>query len=110
LLRQTLSTDRYEVVFVDDGSTDGSGARLDEVAAEHPKLVRVLHTPNSGWAGRPRNLGTDAARHTYVFYCDADDWMPEYALETLLERAERDRSDVATTAPRGSGPPRSSTR
>jgi hypothetical protein len=94
LLRQSLSADRYEVVFVDDGSTDGSGALLDTVAAEHPELVRVLHTPNSGWAGRPRNLGTDAARHPYVFYCDADDWMPDYALEMLLERAEHDRSDV----------------
>jgi FkbM family methyltransferase len=107
LLRQTLSTDRYEVVFVDDGSTDGSGAVLDEVAAEHPHLVRVLHTPNSGWAGRPRNLGTDAARHPYVFYCDADDWLPEYALEMLLERAERDRSDVVVArrmGVRGTGP------
>jgi FkbM family methyltransferase len=107
LLRQTLSTDRYEVVFVDDGSTDGSGARLDEVAAEHPKLVRVLHTANSGWAGRPRNLGTDAARHPYVFYCDADDWIPEYALEMLLEHAERDRSDVVVArrmGVRGTGP------
>jgi FkbM family methyltransferase len=107
LLRQTLSTDRYEVVFVDDGSTDGSGARLDDVAAEHPELVRVLHTPNSGWAGRPRNIGTDAARHSYVFYCDADDWLPEYALEMLLERAERDRSDVVVArrmGVRGTGP------
>jgi FkbM family methyltransferase len=107
LLRQTLSTDRYELIFVDDGSTDGSGARLDTVAAEHPDLVRVVHIPNSGWPGRPRNLGMDEARHAYVFYCDADDWMPEYALAMLLDRAERDRSDVVVTrrmGPRGTGP------
>jgi glycosyltransferase involved in cell wall biosynthesis len=107
LLRQTLPRDRYELIFVDDGSTDGSGARLDAVAAEHPDLVRVVHIPNSGWPGRPRNLGTDEARRPYVFYCDADDWLPEYALLMLLDRVDRDRSDVVITrrmGARGTGP------
>ena len=106
LLRQTLPATRYEVIFVDDGSTDGSGARLDSIAAEHPELVRVLHTPNSGWPGRPRNLGTDEARREYVFYCDADDWLPEYALAMLADRAERDSSDIVVARRMGvrSGP------
>jgi poly(ribitol-phosphate) beta-N-acetylglucosaminyltransferase len=94
LLQQTLPADRYDVIFVDDGSTDGSGARLNALAAEHPQLVRVLHIPNSGWPGRPRNIGTDEARHKYVFYCDADDCLTENALATQLDRAEHDRSDL----------------
>jgi poly(ribitol-phosphate) beta-N-acetylglucosaminyltransferase len=61
LAAQSLPADEYEAIFVDDGSTDGTGARLDALAAEQPN-VRVEHIPNSGWPGRPRNVGTDLAR------------------------------------------------
>ncbi len=97
LFRQTLARTRYEIVFVDDGSTDGTGHRLDRLAAAHPGFVRVEHTPNSGWPGRPRNLGTDLAGNDYVFYCDADDWLPDHALETLLQRIVTDRSDLVAS-------------
>lgn len=94
LLAQTLPRSRYEIMFVDDGSTDGAGARLDRAAAEHPDVVRVTHIPNSGWPGRPRNLGTELASYDYVFYCDADDWMPPNSLAAMLDRAETDNSDM----------------
>ena len=65
--------DEYEVIFVDDGSTDATPARLDALAAEHAH-VRVEHIPNSGWPGRPRNVGIELARGEYVFFVDNDDW------------------------------------
>ena len=52
LLAQTLKPDKWEAVFVDDGSTDATPARLDALATEHPN-ISVIHTPNSGWAGGP---------------------------------------------------------
>jgi poly(ribitol-phosphate) beta-N-acetylglucosaminyltransferase len=97
LLRQTLSPDAYEIVFVDDGSTDGTGQRLDDLAAEYPGRIRVEHIPNSGWPGRPRNVGTELARFDYVFYCDADDWLPDDSLELLLARIEADGSDLVVS-------------
>src|SRR3954465_4004723 len=74
LLDQSLPASSYEVIFVDDGSTDGTGERLDALAAEHDN-VRVAHIPNSGWPGRPRNVGLDMARGDFVYFVDNDDWI-----------------------------------
>ena len=45
--------------------------------------MRVQHIPNSGWPGKPRNLGIDMARGEYVFFVDNDDWLERDALERL---------------------------
>ncbi len=93
LLGQSLPADEYELVFVDDGSTDETPARLDELARTHPN-VRVEHTPNSGWPGRPRNIGLDLARGEFVYFVDNDDWLGRQALERLHGAAERHESDI----------------
>jgi glycosyltransferase involved in cell wall biosynthesis len=93
VLAQSLPSDRYEVIFVDDGSTDETPARLDALAAEHPNIT-VMHTPNSGWAGRPRNLGIDAARGDYVQFLDQDDALAPEGLERLVAMGDRNRSDI----------------
>jgi glycosyltransferase involved in cell wall biosynthesis len=93
VLNQSLPTTEYEAIFVDDGSTDGTGERLDLLAADHDH-VRVEHIPNSGWPSRPRNVGTDMARGEYVLYADNDDYLAPEALERLYQRAVADRADV----------------
>ena len=93
VLGQSLPDDEYEAIFVDDGSTDGTGERLDALAAQH-EVVRVEHIPNSGWPGRPRNVGTDAARGEYVLYVDNDDHLGPEALERVYDRATADGADV----------------
>ena len=93
LLDQSLPASDYEVIFVDDGSTDGTGARLDALAAAHTN-VRVQHIPNSGWPGRPRNVGLDMAKGEFVYFVDNDDWVGHEALERLCARAVRDDADV----------------
>jgi glycosyltransferase involved in cell wall biosynthesis len=108
LLGQSMPAGECELIFVDDGSTDGTGERLDALAAAH-EHVRVEHIPNSGWPGRPRNVGIDLAHGDYVYFVDNDDWLGEEALERLHSMAVDDEADIVIgkvvghgkTSPRG---------
>lgn len=91
--RQTLPTDRFEVLLCDDGSDEPTRAQLAAIARERPH-VRVLNLPHSGWPGTPRNRGVDAAAGTYVYFVDQDDRLFDRALESLCDFADRHGSDV----------------
>jgi CDP-glycerol glycerophosphotransferase len=93
VVAQSIGLDRMEVIAIDDGSTDGSGALLDAWAVRYPQIT-VVHEPNSGGPGRPRNVGLDLARGTFVFFLDADDYLGREALERLVEMAERNDTDI----------------
>ena len=90
---QTLSTERFELVFVDDGSTTDIVARLEEIAAARTN-VRVIPMENSGWACRPRNEGTKQARGEWVLYMDHDDVLFPDALRRLEEFTNGIDADV----------------
>lgn len=90
---QTLDKALFEVIFVDDGSTDSGGQVLDEYAASRDH-VSVIHQENSGWAGKPRNVGMDRAIGEYIFFVDSDDWLGAEALARMREIAIKYGSDV----------------
>ena len=72
---QTLTD--WEQILVDDGSTDGSLAAVEALAAEDPRF-RSLHTPDRLGPSAARNLALDAARGRFIAFLDADDlWHPE---------------------------------
>jgi glycosyltransferase involved in cell wall biosynthesis len=104
LFAQSLSVDRREFIFVDDGSTDDTPARLDDLAGAHDE-VRVIHQPNSGWPGKPRNVGIDHATGEFVFFSDHDDKLGPEALERMVAMARRTGADVLIPKMVGNGRP-----
>jgi len=93
LLGQSLPADEYEVIYVDDGSTDDTPGRLEKIAVAHPN-VQVHTMANSGWPGAPRNLGMRHAKGEYIQFVDHDDTLGPEALERLYEHAKRNDADV----------------
>ena len=75
LIEQSLEVvptvaEKFEIVLVDDGSTDGTGALADELAAEHP-FVRVVHQENGGY-GAALVTGYANCDYEWIFFSDAD--------------------------------------
>ncbi|WP_405614187.1 glycosyltransferase family 2 protein [Streptomyces sp. NBC_00076] len=93
LLGQSLPADEYEVIYVDDGSTDDTPGRLEKIAVAHPN-VQVHTMANSGWPGAPRNFGMRHAQGEYIQFVDHDDKLGPEALERLYEHAKRNDADV----------------
>ena len=71
----------YEVILIDDGSTDSSGAICDEYSAKH-KQIRTLHQQNKG-VSAARNAGLKVANGRYITFVDSDDWVEENYLSVL---------------------------
>lgn len=82
-----------EVVLVDDGSTDGSGAICDEYAAAHPH-IRVTHTANAG-ASLARKTGIAASTGRWLTFVDSDDYVSPHYVGGLLALAQRHEVSIA---------------
>ena len=72
-----------EIILVDDGSTDSTGAIADRYAAEYPDIVRVIHQENGGH-GEGVNQGIRNAVGLYFKVVDSDDWLDGEALGKLM--------------------------
>ena len=83
--RQTFSD--IEIILVDDGSTDESGAMCDRFALEDDR-IRVIHKENGGLSSA-RNAGIDVAQGEYIAFVDSDDWIDSGMLQTLLRACEQ---------------------
>lgn len=90
ILAQTFTN--FELILVDDGSTDGSGAICDEYAGKDPR-VQVIHQQNSG-ATVARRKGASHARGEYIAFVDSDDWISQYMYQDMVTKAEAYDTDM----------------
>lgn len=84
VLQQSHSN--FEVILVDDGSSDGSGELCDRLAAEDER-IQLIHKPNGG-VSSARNAGIDVATGEYIAFCDSDDYLEPDYFASLLQTAE----------------------
>ena len=82
----------YELLLIDDGSRDGSGAICDEYGAKDTR-VRVIHKENEG-VSAARNLAIDNAKGTWLQFVDSDDWITPDATKLLVRTAEEEDCDL----------------
>jgi len=94
LVAQTIGLPRMQIVAVDDGSTDSSGAELERYAERYPGSFTVIHQANSGGPAGPCNRGLDVATGRYVFFVGADDYLGAEAMQRLVAAADEYGSDV----------------
>ena len=92
---QAQSYQNWELLLVDDGSTDGSGELCDELAVEDGR-IQVFHKPNGGQSDA-RNVGLKQTQGKYFYLLDSDDLIRSTALAQFVERCEADGADAALT-------------
>lgn len=96
ILKQTMDMKDFEVIVVDDCSTDQTfdivAKKMDSFA--NYKFVQL--DENSGTPAKPRNLSIDLSKGKYIIFIDGDDWLPEGALEKLYTLLKTNKTDYAT--------------
>src|SRR5699024_9881937 len=85
----------FEVLFVDDASTDNSVEIINEYAFEYSFIKLIESKENSGSPAKLRNIGIEEANGKYIFFLDADDWISSKGLSHLLRYVEEHNWDIA---------------
>lgn len=94
--------ENFEVIAVDDGSTDDTAGILDDLAATHPNGKRLwilqLRDLPAGWAGKPHaiHMGTQEASGEWLLFTDADTWHAPNALRSAVTQAIQEQADLFT--------------
>ncbi len=82
LLEQDIDKSNYEIICINDGSTDSSLSILQSYSQKHPN-IRLIDKPNGGVASA-RNLGLEVSQGQYVWFIDADDWIARNCLGVII--------------------------
>ncbi len=93
LLKQTYQN--FEVILVNDGSTDDSPRLCEDYAREYEN-IHVFHKENGGLSDA-RNFGVTKANSDWIFFLDPDDYLEEYTLELIVKIHEEHHADLIST-------------
>ena len=78
VINQTIGFENIELIIVNDNSTDNSRRIIEEYSSKYDNIVDIHLEKNSGYPGKPRNVGIEIANAPYLIFLDADDeYLPE---------------------------------
>ena len=83
----------YEIIVIDDGSTDNSAAIVEQFAAKDNRIV-IIHQENKGLS-EARNTGIKAACGNWITFVDSDDMLAPRFLQKLLDAAKQNNASIA---------------
>ncbi len=92
ILLQDVDNGAYEIIIINDGSTDNSEAIIDELALNNT-YIKVIRSANEG-LGASRNKGIRQSRGKYIFFLDPDDYILPGSLNRLMDIAQAGDSDI----------------
>lgn len=87
------TNDEWELILVDDGSTDESALIADYYEKKYPEKIFVIHQNNQG-SGRARNTGLEKAQGRYIYFADPDDYFDETLVEENLQLIDKYNPDM----------------
>ena len=90
------SEQNFEIILVNDGSTDCSGQLCDTYASQNSSFVRVIHKKNGGLSSA-RNAGMDVAKGSFVCFPDPDDWVDSSYVEHFVQLQRTYHADLVCT-------------
>ncbi len=93
ILGQTLQC--FEIILVDDGSTNGAAEWCDEYGKRYPQLVRVFHKVNEG-VSTARNKGIEESKGEYLIFVDPDDWVSPKMCESIDSVLKKNSFNILT--------------
>ncbi len=92
LIEQNLED--YEIIAVDDCSTDDSLSILKEFEKDYPGKIKVIHSEVNKHQGGAKNIGIKAAQGDFIGFIDADDWIDPDMFRLMLEKADETGADM----------------
>lgn len=92
MFAQGFSADEFELIFVDDGSSDDSAEQCEAYVAKYPNVS--LYKQNHLGAGAARNAGIDEAEGEYLYFFDVDDSLDASSLSDFVKRCDADNLDM----------------
>ena len=96
ILNQSIGFENLEVIFVDDKSTDKSADIIKEYSKKYNNVKSVILDENSGFAGKPRNIGIENATAPYLMFLDPDDIFLEDACEILYDNINKNNLELVS--------------
>ncbi len=91
LINQTFND--YEIILINDGSTDNSLKIIDEYSQKYPDKIVKINKVNEGQA-IARNVGIKQARGEYIMFVDSDDYIDKNTLKTCYDKAKENKADI----------------